>query len=191
MRRGLALVLVSAGALTGCASFTPNQVAQPGNITFGDALTDVVKAFNKAELAESGKKMGVYVCMVTVNFNVAASASQGGKLLLDATIKAPAPANAGLAGSAEQDFGSSASRGNTISMVLTSPMCLPPNTSGTVMAAHVGNPAPVKTSLTKPGQNSNAGGSGNANGGGVALSPPDWRRGFGGQIPLEVPGLPK
>lgn len=55
---------------------------------------------------------------LTANFNVAATAGQGGKLVLDATIKTPAPVNAGLGATGEQDVSSNATRGNTVTVVL-------------------------------------------------------------------------
>ena len=183
MIRPSILSLVSVSGLAACAAYRPDQVARPGDITFQQALTDVVTGFRQAQSAGRGTKMGVSVCTLTVNFNVAASAGQGGKLLLDATIKAPTPVNAGLTGSAEQDVTSNANRGNTITMVLTSPMCLPPNTSGAVMAAHVGNPLPVKAAAAPVAPAgaapvAPAAGGGGAGAGGVALPFEDWFHNF-------------
>ena len=144
MKRFL-LTLVSASGLAACTSHIPDQIAKPGDITLEEALKDVVRGFYEAQAVGKslqGKPiLGVSACTVTVSFNVAATTSQSGKLFLDATIKTPAPVNVGLTGSAEQVAASNASRGNTVTMVLTSPACLPPNTSGALMAANVGKPS--------------------------------------------------
>jgi hypothetical protein len=181
MRETFALILATA-CLNACASYSPDQVARPTDITLEQALIDVVTGFRSAQAAEQGTRMGISVCQLTINFNVAASATKGGKLALDATIKAPAPVNAGLTASAEQDVGSTASRGNTVSLLLTSPTCLPPNTSGAVMAANVGAPvAHVTKAAPKAAPPGNAGGGGvgggNA-GGGVAMTPDEWKKHF-------------
>jgi hypothetical protein len=177
MIRGVIFTLLSLSGLTACAAYTPDQVARPGDISLEQALTDVVTGFKAAQVAENDPRMGISVCSVTVNFNVAASAGQGGKLLLDATIKTPAPVNAGVSGSAEQDVTSNANRGNSITMVLTSPTCLPPNTSGAVMAAHVGNPtSAVKATAGGPagaGATGHAASTDAASPGGPVFLPPD------------------
>ena len=144
--------------LSGCAAFSPNQVSQPTSITLDQALTDVVTAFSKAQQVgkENGVKLGIAPCNVTVTFNVTASASQGGKLVLDATIKAPAPIDAGGGFKAEQENVSTAARGNTIVMVLTSELCLPPNTSGANLFANIG-----KSSSSSSGSEATRSGSNN------------------------------
>ncbi len=141
MRTAVIVALASA-SLTGCAAFSPNQVAKPTTITLDEALTDVVTAFAKAKQAgkDNNVRLGIAPCSVTITFNVTASATQVGKLVLDATIKAPAPITAGGGITGEQDVGSSAARGNIVTMILTSELCLPPNTSGANLFANIGKP---------------------------------------------------
>lgn len=142
----LAMCCFGCTSLMGCASYTPDQVARPTDITIDKALTQTVTAFADAQAVAKARhvNMGVALCSMTINFNVTAAANKSGNLVLDATIKTLAPVNAGVGGTAEQDVGSSASRGNTVSLVFTSELCLPPNTSGAAIAAGIAGAKPNK-----------------------------------------------
>ena len=88
-------------AMAGCAVFTPADVTKPSAITIPAAMSDVGRGFHdmKAELVKEDPSfsLGLYPCMVTVNFNVTADAKQQGKLVLDLSVKPPSGlANGGV-----------------------------------------------------------------------------------------------
>jgi hypothetical protein len=139
-------------ALFGCADYGPNQVAKPTDITIEQAMVQVVDGIAAAKKEAMAKKvvLGIATCSVVSTFNVTAQANNGGKLVLDATIKAPAPVNAGFGATGEQNSSATSSRGNTVVITLTSESCLPAGVSGTVMAEGIYGAKPA--SNTKPGQ---------------------------------------
>jgi hypothetical protein len=149
-----ALILCCGTCLSGCASYSPDQVAKPTDITIQQALTDVIDGIADARDRADKRKilLGVAVCSVVTNFNVTAQATKGGKLVLDGTIKAPAPVNAGLGFTAEQNTNSVGSRGNTVAIVLTSEACLPAGVAGTAMAQGIygGKPAGEPAASSAP-----------------------------------------
>lgn len=134
------LTLLGASA-SGCAAFSPKDLAQPTSLTVEHALVDVGAGFAgmKNELRRNGdQKLGLYPCKVTVNLNVTASADQGGKLVLDASTAPTSVATSTLTNTvsgsvhAEQTNSSSATRGNTVAVELYSIACLPAGTLGQV-----------------------------------------------------------
>ncbi len=118
--------------LNACAAFSPNEVANPSTLTIKDAMGDIGAGFaamQDALKSDKGLKLGLWPCKVTVALNVTADASQGGKLVLDTTIKPPAKViDASITGHAEQTNASSATRGNTVDVELYSVACLPKGT---------------------------------------------------------------
>ena len=117
--------------LAGCASFSPNEVANPSQLTIDNAMQSIGEGFIKMQAALSGNKMGLWPCRVTTTLNVSASADQGGKLVLDTTIKPPSDVvTAEIKGHAEQANNSSGTRGNTISVEMYNVACLPKDTIG-------------------------------------------------------------
>jgi hypothetical protein len=118
-------------SLAGCAAFSPNEVADPSHLTIDNAMQSIGEGFIKMQAALSGNKMGLWPCRVTTTLNVTANADQGGKLVLDTTIKPPSEVvTAEIKGHAEQTNNSSATRGNTISVEMYNAACIPKDTIG-------------------------------------------------------------
>lgn len=120
--------------VTGCAAFSPADLAAPTELTVEKAMTNVGAGFAgmHEEINRKGpRKLGLYPCKVTVNFNVTASAAQGGTLVLSTStaptttqtveLKNTVTADARI----EQTNESSASRGNTVVVEMYSIPCTP------------------------------------------------------------------
>ena len=126
--------LLAALAITGCAAFSPNEVAKPSTLTIANAMGDIGEGFlnMRATLDKNPNlKLGLWPCKVTATLNVTANADMGGKLVLDTSIKPPVKVvDASITGHAEQTNNSSATRGNTVDVELYSAACLPKDTLG-------------------------------------------------------------
>ena len=122
--------------LAGCTAFSPEDIGRPTELSLQDAMADAGVGFArmKQELRRADVKLGLYPCKFTVNFNVTASAAQGGKLVLDAsadpTSVAQSTSSRTLTASAnfEQVNSSSATRGNTVVVEMYSIACTPAET---------------------------------------------------------------
>lgn len=129
-------------SMSACASFTPKEVAVPTDLTIDKAMESVGLGFNLLRKELAGNKIGVFACSVDINLNVTANASQGGKLVLDASLRPPLNTNVGtppgVSVQAEQNNTSDATRGNTISIRLVNPACLPDGTLGASNPAGIG-----------------------------------------------------
>ncbi len=104
-------------------------------------MLDVVQGLRAAE-AEARRTgdtaLGLDNCTVTVAFNVTAGGTDRNQLVLDASIKPPARVvDAGLTAQATVENTLAASRGNVITVLLTSPACYPPDTLGTLRPSQV------------------------------------------------------
>lgn len=118
-------------AVSACAPYGPADVAQPSTISLKAALTGVVDALNEARARSeaSGVRIGLNPCTVTAVFNVAVKAAAGGGVELGVTAGPPMiPAGVNLGGRVEQTV--EGSRGNQVTVTLTSPACLPQGSLG-------------------------------------------------------------
>ncbi|WP_446810556.1 hypothetical protein ACH50O_02920 [Methylomonas sp. 2BW1-5-20] len=117
--------------LTGCSAFSPRDLAEPSELEIDVVMGKIGTGFAnmKAELNKGNTKLGIWPCKVTTTLNVTASAEQGGKLVLDTTIRVPTEVvNADISGHAEQTNNSSATRGNVINIEMYNPACVPKDT---------------------------------------------------------------
>ncbi|MFB2567263.1 hypothetical protein [Rhizobium sp. IMFF44] len=117
MRKAFTILTLSSLVLASCASFTPAQVAKPSDISLDTALNDVATSLHTLQRKYAGKeKIGMMVDEVQVQFAIAVTAADSGKVQLN-VADIPVGATSGtLGGSAEHDQSSSANRGNTISV---------------------------------------------------------------------------
>ncbi len=136
-------------SLTSCAPFSPKKLAEPSSLTVDNAMASIGKGFYKLstelrgidtskpfdsknpEQTQEELKLGLWPCKVTAVLNVTATAAQGGQLVVDVTAKAPVQVvDASLTTKVDQKNESTASRGNTITVELYSPACIPEKTVG-------------------------------------------------------------
>jgi hypothetical protein len=115
---------LSAG-LVGCAS---QDVANPGNITLTNALTDTVDAIYAArkesiriQQREGLPPIGLSPCTVTAKFSVAAKATSDQKLSLTAAAPTVTVIPVSLGASAEATV--SGERSNTVEVVFNNRYC--------------------------------------------------------------------
>lgn len=138
MRTGLvygALVIVC--VMSGCASFTPVQVVgQPSEVTVEEALKSVGRGLHDMRLEIGENKTGLVPAEVIVNFKLAASAKDSGKLTVDLSVPLT---SGGAAGSgkigAEAEKSSEGSRSNEITIKFVNLLLLPKDTLGTIKSA--------------------------------------------------------
>ena len=116
--RGLFKVALLLTFLVGCQSFSPQQLAS--TVTVSEALEDIGQGFNEMSKALGEEKLGLFPCKLTVELNVAAHATEIGKLAVAATR---------LEGSVAEAK-SEAKRDNKITVELYAPACLPTGTLG-------------------------------------------------------------
>ena len=122
--------------LPGCASMLPSDIVEPKEVTVSEALKDIGKGFANLD-AELGEKiLGVFPCKIAVNLNLKASAKDQGKIVIDLSTKSPVvegvstPLNPAAKANVERSGEATAERGNTISVEMYNPACLPNNTLG-------------------------------------------------------------
>ena len=79
------LVVTTMAFCSGCAAFSPNEVANPSKVTIAEAMLDIGTGFANLKKGitqnDPNFKTGLYPCKVEVTFNVTASAEMGGKLV--------------------------------------------------------------------------------------------------------------
>jgi len=129
--------LAALAILAGCSNAAREVVPDPSTITVEAALTSVMRGLRLAEIearsSSSGQALGLNPCTVDVVFNITAGGTHKNELVLDANIKG---GNAIVSGTGEvkntTTNESMTSRGNQITVVLTSPACNPKDTLGTV-----------------------------------------------------------
>ena len=127
---GVGLVLIGA-CLTACS--TSRIVDQPSNITLQTALQETVAALHSvqspAAYQGSSQAIGFNPCTLQVTFAVTAGGADNQSLVLNLGAPSGAPITAGLQGT----IGSTetASRGNTVTLLFTTPACNPTGTLGT------------------------------------------------------------
>lgn len=125
--RAMLLMVVVAGSCAGCASLSPKDVAEPGEITLEDALKSVGTGLYEMKEAEKDVKTGLVVDSVTVAFDLKASADDSGHLSIDLS-KPIAPGSADSSIGAGQESSSSAERSNSITIKFVNVLTLPPET---------------------------------------------------------------
>lgn len=113
-------------AVSACTNLGNQTIVDPKDVTISEALKDIGGGFADLGKTLGDKKLGVFVCKITMKFNVKASESQEGKLVLDL------PQIIGTKGSAKVEHGSDsdAERGNVVNLEMYNPGCLPNNTLG-------------------------------------------------------------
>lgn len=123
--------------LGACAQHTAPQavVPQPTTITLQDAMVQVADALNAARAASDRypQRIGIDPCSVQVTFDITASGTGDNKLVVDASIKPPAPVPIGIGVTASSQDVLKAERGNHITVNLNSPACNPADTLGTLL----------------------------------------------------------
>jgi hypothetical protein len=129
--RGGAVGLLAVCLGGGCSA--TKIVDQPSQITLQTALQETVAALHSVQSpqAYTGSKeaIGFNPCTLQVTFSVTAGGTDNQSLVLNLGAPTGAPVTAGLQGS----IGSTetASRGNTVTLVFTTPACNPTGTLGT------------------------------------------------------------
>jgi hypothetical protein len=117
---------LSLGALAGCTAH--QTVAEPNVITLSQAMKDTVDALAdaRAEGQLRHTDLGFHPCTVTAVFNISATGTADNKVALGISGGPPAaiaPVTVNLSGSSEST--QAGSRGNTVTLVLATPSCLP------------------------------------------------------------------
>lgn len=140
MTHSATAAILMLSTLAACSSAADKVVPDPTGITLEAGLVQVVRGLRAAE-AESRRtgqqSLGLDPCTVTVTFNVTADGKSRDQIVLDASVKptiGPVAAGLGLQATSENTL--TATRGNQISVLLTSAACNPANTLGTL---HPGN----------------------------------------------------
>ncbi|SCB27316.1 hypothetical protein [Rhizobium hainanense] len=117
MRKAFSILTLISPVLASCASFTPAQVAKPSDISLDTALNDVATSLHKLQHKYAGKeKIGMMVDEVQVQFAIAVTAADSGKVQLNVADIPVGAAGGTFGASAEHDQSSSANRGNTITV---------------------------------------------------------------------------
>lgn len=129
------LLAALAASCSGCASFSPSDLATPSKLTVSDAMLDIGTGFANLKKGitqdDSDFRTGLYPCKVTVTLNVTASAEAGGGLVIDTNLKPPPTvADAGATVQLNQTNTSSAQNTNNIAIELYNPACIPAGTVG-------------------------------------------------------------
>jgi len=126
--------MLAVGVMSGCASFTPVKVVgEPSEVTVEQALTSIGAGLTKMRAAIGEDKTGLVPSEVTVNFKLAASAKDSGKLTIDLSVPLT---SGGVAGSgkvgAEVGQSSEGSRSNEITIKFVNLLLLPKETLATM-----------------------------------------------------------
>jgi hypothetical protein len=121
----------------GCATFTPQKVVgDPSKVTIGEALKSVGEGLNDMRLAIGENKTGLIPSEVTVNFKLAASATDAGKLTVDLSVPLTSGGAAGsgkLGGEASRS--AEGSRSNEITIKFINLVLAPKDTLATEKSA--------------------------------------------------------
>lgn len=132
MRINAAAALTIFTACSGCGGAS-QVVNQPSNITIAAALQQTVAALHSIQStdAENGSKsaIGFNPCTMEVTFSITAGGTDNNSLVLNLGAPPTAPISAGLQGTVGST--STASRGNTVTVLFTTPACNPTGTLGT------------------------------------------------------------
>ena len=111
----LAAIALTSLAFTGCASLKPADLVNPSEVRLEDAMKSVGEGLSKMKDAQGDLRTGLIPTEVEIKFNLAASATEKGKLTVDlskAIDASPVKKDEKLGGSYEA--GADASRGSAI-----------------------------------------------------------------------------
>ena len=107
------------------SSCATQSVSDPRNISLKQAMVETVDALSAANAR--GKELGTgfafYGCSITAVYNISATANQDNKLSLAAALPSTAPVS--LSGNVSAEASAAGSKGNTVTLVLDTPYCLP------------------------------------------------------------------
>lgn len=116
MRPALLPILMSI-SLASCASFRPQDVVQPSDITIQRAMSDVADGLIGMKYKLKDKyKTGLEPDEVDITFNITAGATNKNNVSLDVGAKTPGPTVVSVNGSASNEQQATASRGNQITI---------------------------------------------------------------------------
>ena len=119
-------ILIGMITITGCATTT--VVPEPGKITLREAMEEVATGLNRMyEIRANSPKSGLLPSEVTVVFNISASATDKGKLFIEAGAKAAEILKVTGVG-AEVGTQVAAARGNTVTVKFTNVLFAPKDT---------------------------------------------------------------
>jgi len=119
-------ILIGMNTITGCATTT--VVPEPGKITLREAMEEVATGLNRMyEIRANSPKSGLLPSEVTVVFNISASATDKGKLFIEAGAKAAEILKVMGAG-AEVGTQVATARGNTVTVKFTNVLFAPKDT---------------------------------------------------------------
>lgn len=169
-RTAVSATVALAFLLTGCGGASKAVVDNPSGLTLRAALVDTVTSIYDARRqsqvlrqANGGVPLGLNVCSAQAVFNVSASGTDTRSAT--GTLSTPENLYVSASVSGSSSSTSTASRGNQITVLFTSPACNPPDTLGTkspdmvvllereIEAARYGAPDPVYRG-PMPGQRS-------------------------------------
>jgi hypothetical protein len=127
-----AILALVAACLGGCSA---NRIIdKPSQITLATALQETVAALHSIQSpsAYSGSKsaIGINPCTVQVTFAITAGGTDNRSLVLNLGAPTGAPTTAGLQGTIGTT--ETTSRGNTVTLLFTTPACNPIGTLGSV-----------------------------------------------------------
>lgn len=125
--------------LPGCGA-TRAVVNEPSQITLDRALKETVDALYAArahadKIAADGPRIGLNACSVQAVFNITAGATANQGLVLNVGAPAGAPVVAGVQGTVGQT--ETVGRGNTVTVLFTTPACNPTGTLGSAEPENV------------------------------------------------------
>lgn len=146
--------------LTGCGGASKAVVDNPSGLTLQAALVDTVTSIYAARRqslvlkeANGGVPLGLNVCSAQAVFNVSATGNDTRSV--NGTLSTPQNLYVSASVSGSSSSTSTASRGNQVTVLFTSPACNPPDTLGTkspdmvvllereIEAARYGAPDPI------------------------------------------------
>lgn len=131
----LARVALSVGSV-GCTSAVDRVVPDPTEITLEKAMVQVVEALRAAEdrSKETGPTtLGLNPCTVRVTFNITAGGQDKNQVVIDANVTRSVSETQSFFGiNASNESVMTSTRGNQVEIFLTSVLCNPPETLGTL-----------------------------------------------------------
>ena len=122
MKRLLVIPIIGDLVLAGCTDLTTRQIYEGNTVSVESALTDIGTGFAKMTKALGDRKLGLYPCRISIQFNVTAGANEDNKLVINPTPGTNVTATLGGT--------SNASRGNTVNIDMYNPGCMPEKTLG-------------------------------------------------------------
>ena len=132
MRKDAAALALIAACLSGCS--VRKIVDDPSQITLAAALQETVAALHGIQSQSayhgSGQALGFNPCTIQVTFAITAGGTDNKSLVLNLGAPRDAPVSAGVQGTIGTT--ETASRGNNVSVLFTTPACNPAGTLGSI-----------------------------------------------------------